>query len=295
MSDPITGVLNLAKPAGVTSHDVVARVRRLAGQRSVGHAGTLDPLATGVLVVLLGKATVLAQYVMAGRKVYEANVRFGAATTTDDAEGKVVREAPVPSAGRDEIEAVLARFEGTIAQRPPQYSAIKKEGRRAYAEARQGREVELSPRPVRINQILVLEWAPPILRLSVTCGPGVYIRALARDIGPALGSAAYLSGLSRVASGHFRLEDAVPLDHLTAENIGRHVLPADNAVASLRKFVLSQPDSERARHGSSITVDLQPATDQEIIRLYSASGAFLGLARHGSRGWRPFRVLDAAQ
>jgi len=294
LGTPLTGLLNIAKPSGLTSHDVVARVRRITGQRSIGHAGTLDPLATGVLVLLLGKATVLASYVTSGEKVYEAGVTFGTATTTDDLEGEICREAPIPGPDIEEIELAVHRFVGEIEQVPPRFSAIKQQGKRAYAEARQGREIELPARRVTIRDIQIRSWQPPQLTLVITCGPGTYIRSLARDIGSALDSAAHLHALVRLASGRFRLEDATKLDDLTEETVPAVLLPADMAVESLRSICLSVGETVDARHGREVSRQLVPVDAGEVIRLYGSEGRFLGLARPSGSGWHPFRVLDPA-
>jgi tRNA pseudouridine55 synthase len=295
IADRYMGILNLDKPLGVTSHDVVARVRRIAAQRSVGHAGTLDPLATGVLVVLLGRATALASYATAGTKVYAAELRLGEATTTDDREGPVCREASVPTVAVDEIDAILKeRFTGVIAQVPPAFSAVKKDGQRAYVAARAGKGVELAPRMIVIHEIVVTKWESPRLDLRVTCGAGTYIRSLARDLGEALGSAAHLRGLVRTASGGFRLEDAIAMEALTSENVGERLLPADSAVAHLRSATMGTGSVARARHGGEIALGLAPASSDEVIRLYAEEGGFIGLARPAGDAWRPFRVLDPA-
>jgi len=207
------GVLVIAKPAGPTSHDVVALVRRLAATKRVGHGGTLDPFASGVLPLFLGRATRLVEYHLGDRKGYRATVCFGASSTTDDLEGELTpTDAPAPS--RPAVEAALATFLGPISQRPPAYSAIKVAGRRAYAMARAGEHVELASREVTIHRLEIVEWDGtdpdrPIAVVGVECSAGTYIRALARDLGEAVGGAAYLGALVRTASGPFRLDDAV--------------------------------------------------------------------------------------
>ena len=210
------GILVVAKPPGPTSHDVVALVRRLAATKRVGHGGTLDPFAAGVLPVFLGKATRVVEFHMGDRKRYRATVCFGASSTTDDLEGELTPgEAPAPD--RSAIEAALPAMTGTIHQRPPAYSAIKLDGRRAYAIARAGGTVELAEREVTIHRLDLLSWDDseperPVAILDVECSAGTYIRALARDLGATLGSGAYLGALTRTASGPFTLDDAVALD-----------------------------------------------------------------------------------
>jgi tRNA pseudouridine55 synthase len=214
------GILVVAKPPGPTSHDVVALVRRLAATKRVGHGGTLDPFAAGVLPVFLGKATRVVEFHMGDRKEYRATVCFGASSSTDDLEGELTPgEAPAPD--RAAVESALPGLTGTIRQRPPAYSAIKLEGRRAYAIARAGGTVELAEREVTIHRLELASWDDsepdrPVAVLDVKCSAGTYIRALARDLGQTLGSGAYLGALSRTASGPFRIDDAVPLDDVRA-------------------------------------------------------------------------------
>ncbi len=212
----LDGILVVAKPAGPTSHDIVALVRRLAATKRVGHGGTLDPFASGVLPVFLGHATRIVEYHLGDRKAYRATVCFGASSTTDDLEGELT-PATGPAPTRPAVEAALAGMTGPISQRPPAYSAIKVAGRRAYAMARAGETVELAERAVTIHALDLVTWDEadperPIAVVDVACSAGTYVRALARDIGERLGSAAYLGALTRTASGPFALDDAQPLD-----------------------------------------------------------------------------------
>ena len=216
----LDGILVIAKPAGPTSHDVVALVRRLAATRRVGHGGTLDPFASGVLPIFLGHATRVAEYHLGDRKIYRATVCFGASSTTDDLDGELTPSAgPAPS--HDAVQAAAAGLTGPISQRPPAYSAIKVGGRRAYAMARAGEVVVLAPREVTIHELTLLAWDGtdpdrPIAIIEVTCSAGTYVRALARDLGESVGSAAYLGSLIRLASGPFQLAEAIPLDEARA-------------------------------------------------------------------------------
>ncbi len=214
----LDGILVVAKPAGPTSHDVVALVRRLAATKRVGHGGTLDPFASGVLPLFLGHATRVVEYHLGDRKAYRATVCFGASSTTDDLEGELTpAEGSAPD--RATVEAALPGLTGTISQRPPAYSAIKVAGRRAYALARAGETVELATREVTIHSIDVVSWDEtdrqrPIVVLDVACSAGTYIRALARDLGESVGSAAYLGALTRTASGPFDLDGATAVDEI---------------------------------------------------------------------------------
>ena len=214
------GVLVVSKPVGPTSHDVVGLVRRLSATKRAGHGGTLDPFASGVLPVFLGRATRLVEYHLADRKRYRATVCFGASSTTDDLEGALTpADGPPPS--RAAVVEALTEFRGEIDQRPPAYSAIKVAGRRAYAMARAGQAVELPPRHVTIHAIDLVDWdattpGEPVAIVDLECSAGTYIRSLARDLGAALGGGAYLGALTRTASGTFSLEDAVSLDDVRA-------------------------------------------------------------------------------
>jgi tRNA pseudouridine55 synthase len=209
------GLLIVNKPGGMTSHDVVNVVRRLCGTRRVGHTGTLDPLATGVLVVLVGAATRLAQFIAADDKAYYAAVHLGETTTTGDAEGEVTMRRPVTATCQD-ILAALAPFRGDILQVPPMYSAVKVAGRKLYQLARQGQEVARKPRPVTIYRLELLNCAPPDVMLEVACSAGTYIRSLAMDLGEALGCGAHLRGLARLAVGRFTVEQSYTLEALRA-------------------------------------------------------------------------------
>jgi tRNA pseudouridine55 synthase len=209
-------VLAIDKPEGWTSHDVVAIVRGVLGTKRVGHGGTLDPQASGLLPVLVGTATKFADRIHEATKVYDALVRFGAETATDDREGAVTRNAGVPTLAADTIEPVLATLRGVITQVPPQYAALKVGGRTAYARARKGETVALAARSVQVFRLDVVEIASPDLRLLVVCSSGTYVRAIARDLGRRLGSAAHLAALRRLAVGALEADDAVTPDELRA-------------------------------------------------------------------------------
>lgn len=205
-------VLNVDKPLGMTSFGVVERIRRWTGCRKVGHAGTLDPLATGVLLVCTGRATKRVSEFMDLEKEYEGVVELGKATDTDDAEGKVIEEHPVPDFSKEEIVSTLNSFRGTIDQIPPMYSALKKNGQRLYKLARRGDDVSRQPRSVTIYEITLLEWRRPELHIRVRCSRGTYIRALARDIGKTLGTGGYLKTLRRTRIGQFQAADSYALE-----------------------------------------------------------------------------------
>jgi tRNA pseudouridine55 synthase len=248
----LIGVLNVNKAAGWTAHDVVARVRRLSGQRRVGHAGTLDPLAEGVLPVLLGPATRLAELAQAGRKRYTADIQFGCATATDDAEGEVLNESPVPPLDRAAVEAALLGFEGEIDQVPPRYSAIKVDGRRAYAVARRGGELVLRPRRIVIYRLTLIDLEPVRLVLDVECGRGTYVRALARDLAVALGTLGHLRHLVRTQVGHLRLADARTLDEIASLGVASALLPPDVLLADIPAFDADPPTLSALLHGRPV-------------------------------------------
>jgi tRNA pseudouridine55 synthase len=293
--DPNFGLLNVNKPSGPTSHDIVAGIRRGTGERRVGHAGTLDPLAQGVLVLALGPATRLLEYLAASSKTYLADVTLGITTDTYDAEGEITGQQPVPPGlNREQVDAVLAAFRGEIEQVPPVYSAIKVGGTSAHARARAGEDVQLYPRPVSIYDLQVTAFEPPKLSLSVTCSPGTYIRSLAHDLGQALHCGAMLSGLARTASGRFLLEDAVDWETLhRAFETGtwrQYLLPADLALDGTPRVILDQAGVEHVRRGRPI-----PATgvSDGLGRAYLPDGRFVavlsGNPQHGV--WQPKKVF----
>lgn len=285
------GFLNINKPAGLTSHDVVARVRRLAGRGvKVGHAGTLDPAATGVLPVALGAATRLIEHLAEARKGYRGLVRLGVTTSTDDAEGEALATRPVPELDDAAIEAAVAPLRGTIMQVPPMYAALHHEGRRLYELAREGKTVEREPRPVRIDQ---LTWsrAGADLLLEVACGKGTYIRALARDLGAALGCGAHLASLERTFVGPFRLEEAVGLEALLADPglLPAALLPPETAVAD---WPVAQLDATQVRRvANGMPVELPDLTG-ERARAHGPDGALLALLRREGAAWRPAKVFS---
>ncbi len=294
----LSGILNVDKPSGMTSHDVIQALRRVVGQRKIGHAGTLDPMATGVLLVCLGDATRVSEYLMAGRKRYRATVVLGASTDTYDAEGQVVDLGGKTDWSQAEIEAALAPFVGRIDQVPPLYSALKRDGQPLHRLARQGKTVELEPRSVEIDEISILDWSPPALVLEVTCSPGTYIRSLAHDLGQALGCGGYLGSLVRLSSGRFRLEEAVSLERLEeAFEYGegeRYLMPLDEALLDWPAVVVGAEDAQRILHGQAVAVPPAAAGDERRARVYSLEGDFLAIATYDvpTQEWRPKKVFS---
>ena len=247
-------MLAIDKPEGWTSHDVVAVVRGVLGIRRVGHGGTLDPQASGLLPVLVGTATKFADRIHEATKVYDALVRFGAETATDDREGAVTRQAAVPSLAPDSIERSLAALRGVIAQVPPQYAALKVGGRTAYARARAGETVALAARTVQVFRLDVIAISPPDVRLLVVCSSGTYVRAIARDLGRALGSAAHLAALRRLAVGSLEASDAVTPDQLRARGHEAEALirPANEDLLTLDPRFLERSAGKIVEAGESV-------------------------------------------
>jgi tRNA pseudouridine55 synthase len=289
----------------MTSHDVVDRVRQMSGQRRVGHAGTLDPLATGVLLVCLGQATRVAEYLMASDKVYRAEIRLGVSTDTHDAGGEVTATAEV-DVRHEELQKALASFTGSIQQVPPMHSALKREGTPLYKLARQGITVEREARSVQIHDIELLDWNPPLLTIRVKCSPGTYIRALARDLGQKLGCGAHLQSLTRLASGHFTLEKAVSLDELAEAfdqgNWQELIHPIDEALLDFEPIVVDAQMERRIRHGQQVEgpPPAPPASGGrergDFRRACSQTGELIAILRHDSQTglWQPKKVFAAS-
>lgn len=249
VTDAGSGLLLVDKPAGVTSHDVVARVRRALRTRRVGHAGTLDPFATGLLVCAVGQATRLLAYVLGEPKVYRTRVRFGASTDTDDVTGTVISEGPAPQ--WTSLTAALASLTGALAQRPPAYSAKHVNGERAYALARRGDAVSLPPVAIHVFDWQVLAQGPDWLEVEVTCSGGTYVRALARDLGTALGTVAHCETLRRLSSGPLHVDNAVPLDAVQRDAPPALTSPLV-ALGHLATQVLTADECVAIRHGRAV-------------------------------------------
>lgn len=285
------GFLNVDKPLRVTSHDVVARARRAFRLKKVGHAGTLDPLATGVLVLCVGAATRLSEYVLHTTKHYRARLHLGVSTDTYDAEGQIVSQREIGHITHKVVEQALAQFTGEIAQIPPMYSAVKQGGRKLYELARAGLTVEREARRVTIHRLEVVDWTPPECALDVMCSAGTYIRSLAHDLGEALGVGAHLAGLVRTASGAFTLEDALPLDDLLATlDWTRHIIPVEVGLASMPRLTVDAVNADQILHGRSIPVG-DDASEGELRRTYGPDGAFFAIVQAKGSHWRPHKVF----
>lgn len=298
----LDGILVIDKPIGPTSHDIVALVRRLAATKRVGHGGTLDPFASGVLPVFLGRATRVVEYHLADRKAYRATVCFGASSTTDDLEGELDPAAGPPPT-RDAVEAALAALTGTISQRPPAYSAVKVAGRRAYAMARAGQVVELHERTVTIHTLAMVDWDErepdrPVAILDVECSAGTYIRALARDLGERLGNAAYLGALRRTATGSFGEADALALDTVRAAaaegpaGLVPLLRPIDDGLERFPEIVLTAAEAAAVARGQWIRPAAEVPVGAERYRLRSPDGALAAIANEDGAGrLAPDKVL----
>jgi tRNA pseudouridine55 synthase len=299
------GVLIVAKPAGQTSHDVVALVRRLAATRRIGHGGTLDPFASGVLPLFLGGATRLVEYHLGDDKAYRATVCFGATSTTDDLDGELT-PATGPAPTRESVEAALAGFLGPQLQRPPAFSAIQVGGRRAYSMARAGEMVELAPRQVDLKRLDLVEWDGadpdrPIAIVDVTCSAGTYVRALARDLGTRVGSAAYLGALVRTASGPFTLDRARTLDEIRdaaagagPEGIRSLLLASDTGLEAMPSVALTSEEIADANQGRYVRprAGLRDAPDGAPLRLLDDAGAIVGMGRREGTRIAPTKILQ---
>jgi tRNA pseudouridine55 synthase len=280
------GLLLVDKAAGMTSHDVVALARRALGEPRIGHAGTLDPFATGLLVLLVGRATRLLPFVDGEPKVYEATIRFGAETATDDLTGPPVREAALPD--DDAIRVALPHLTGEIEQRPPAYSAKRVGGRRAYDAARRGEELELRPARVTIHEWRLGARAGPDLPVTIVCSGGTYIRALARDLGRLTGSAAHLAALRRLRSGSFDVADALPTDRLRESRPG--LRPLLDALGALPVETLDVAGVGRVARG--MTVPARAGGDR--VALVDEARQLVAVAERSGESWQPRVVLRDA-
>jgi tRNA pseudouridine55 synthase len=299
----LEGVLVIDKPVGPTSHDVVARVRHAIGMSRVGHTGTLDPLASGVLPLVVGRATRLAQFLSASDKEYIAEVRLGATSETYDAEGPLTPAPPRPPETPLEaggLEEVLSHFRGTYAQMPPPYSAKKVGGTRAYKLARRHQPIELTPVPVTVHALETIAIEVDLLRIRVACSTGCYVRTLAHEIGARLGVGAYLTGLRRTRVGAFTLADTVPLEDVQRgglEAVAGHMTPMDRLLPDLPAVVLSEAGVRRVSHGNVVTLEYlaegsgaawdeasSGAGEGAKIRLLDASGTLVGIAEWRAAG-----------
>ncbi len=281
-SDAAFGFLAIAKPAGITSHDVIARLRHITRLRAIGHTGTLDPLATGVLVVCVGKATRLASFVEAQEKEYLAGVQLGAVSNTYDSTGIVTTSPDATPIARAEFANVLEKFTGHIQQLPPAFSALKIKGERAYALARRGEPVTLAPREVVISALELVSYKWPHASLRIVCSKGTYIRSLAHDIGATLGCGGLMDSLARTRVGEVRLADCVALDALTPDNWREFLIPPRRLLTHLPELVVSPDEVRKIQLGQRI---VRPAgvTAEGVLLLIDSQGALVALGTYDAQ------------
>jgi tRNA pseudouridine55 synthase len=293
VNNAISGVLVVDKPIGLTSHDVVEIIRRGTNIRRAGHTGTLDPRASGVLVVLIGPAVRLSEYVSASDKRYQAIIRLGTVTDTYDGDGQVLSSSEV-NVTEEQFQTELEKFVGEIEQVPPPYSAVKVHGRKAYEMARKGEEVDLAPRKIQVYSLELLEWAPPDAVVDVYCSSGTYVRSLANDLGANLGCGANLTGLRRTKSGRFTLRDAVPLrklrDAFTDGTWYQHLIPAAEALSDWKSVELTNDQVDAIRHGHRVPGD--PALGPMVCGI-SEAGELVALLEFdpAANEWQPKKVF----
>ena len=286
------GFLNVDKPAGCTSRDVVNRVQRLVKPHKCGHAGTLDPLATGVLVVAIGRATRLIEYVQRLPKTYRATFLLGRTSDTEDTDGEVRELLATPQPSEPQLQAALPPFLGTIQQRPPAFSALKVAGQRSYALARRGEATELAPRPVEIHSLDIIRYAYPELELLVRCGSGTYVRSLGRDLAESLGTGAVMSALRREAIGSFSASGAMPLAELVLETIHQRLQSPLLALADLPVVEVNDADGRRLENGQTIANRWHAAGAEVAATL---AGRLVAILAPLENGWlRPVRYFPAS-
>jgi len=303
----VDGLLNVDKPPDCTSYSLVAAIKRLTRVKRVGHGGTLDPKATGVLLLCLGQATRMAEYLADSTKSYRGDVELGVETDTYDSEGEIVARHDPSGVTRALFEATLAQFRGVLHQRPPAYSALKVQGRRMYDLARAGVAVAPEPRRTEVFRLELLRWDPPVATLEVDCSRGTYVRSLAHDIGQALGCGAYLKNLARLRVGPFALEDAVPWETLAARcqagTWQELLIPMDFAVKEWAAVVVDRQAESAVRQGRAVMLEShvlrayglggRPLAKLGRSRCYSVEGRLVALIAQGAdRRWRPLKVLS---
>ena len=301
------GILNVNKPRGKTSFGVVALIRRLSGERRVGHAGTLDPEATGVLPICLGQATRVVEFLVDATKTYRAEIELGIATDTYDSTGTIVQRGDISGIGREQVEAVLDSFRGQILQTPPMYSAVKHQGRPLYQLARAGITIERQQRQVEVYRLEVTAWQPPVVTEEVVCSKGTYIRSIAHDIGQVLGCGANVRNLIRLRCGIFGIEEAVSVPELEdAFRDGywqQFVRPMDSVLTDWRAETVSEETAQVIRNGRPVELESNPDGDPEVLtdsvldtrcRVYTPDGRLLSLMRFdtATRQWLPVKVFQ---
>ncbi len=285
----VEGLLLIDKPSGPTSHDVVDKVRWISGLRRVGHTGTLDPLASGLMFICVGRATRLAEYLSDMPKGYHATIRLGQETDSFDSEGTLLRERPV-NLSAEELNLALEAFRGDIVQKPPMFSAKKIKGKPLYKYARMGQEVSISGRSVTVYHLELTKWELPYLELFISCSAGTYIRSIAHDLGILLKCGGHITALRRIAIGDFSVDEAVLLSKLTQDNWLRYLRSADTAVHHLPRLTFSEEDSLyllNGRHVQRYSDHLQ----DPLARAYDSNGHFVGIVLLENDQWRGKKIF----
>ena len=296
----LDGILNINKPSGITSMDVIRRVKRASGQKRVGHGGTLDPLASGVIPVCIGRATRLMEYLFSSTKVYLAQMELGVETDTYDESGTVLSRHGASSISLTAFENVLTEFKGRIFQVPPMYSALKKGGKRLYELARKGVVVERKPREIEVFDLDLIDWSPPIATLYIRCSRGFYVRSLAHDIGQTLGCGAILKNLVRQKTGPFSLEDSVSLEEFERKSKDGDwadlLSHPDIAIRHMRAVIVDSEVEDMVGNGRPLPPVLQIPSrrSSEECRVYTKDGVFIAILAFDSRQkqWKPTRVFS---
>lgn len=295
----MNGIINLNKPSGITSQQAVSKVKRLLGVRKAGHTGTLDPLATGVLLICLNEATKVSGFLLDMDKKYRAKVRLGVRTDTGDTEGRIVEEKDASGLTREKIVETVMTFSGKMNQKPPMYSAVKIGGQKLYALARKGIEVERAERVVEIYDIRVVAMALPSFDIEISCSKGTYVRTLCEDIGYRLGTVAHLAALERRGIGPFDLKDSLTFEGLERELSlpgEDYLCSIDSALQKFEEIILDERNYARARHGMQVLFnDINKFKDNSIIRLKDPAGNLFGIGRINSQIVRIVRLLNLCQ
>ncbi|WP_297518826.1 tRNA pseudouridine(55) synthase TruB [uncultured Clostridium sp.] len=292
----MNGVINICKNTGQTSFDVVARVRKIAKIKKVGHTGTLDPEASGVLPICIGRATKIIDYIMENKKVYRVTMKLGVVTDTYDLEGKVIREADASNISEEEALTVVNTFKGDIMQIPPMFSALKKNGVRLYELARKGIEIEREARPITIHSLENIKIELPNITMDVCCSKGTYIRSLCYDIGEKLSVGAVMTSLVRIQNGPFTIDEAVNIEDLTEELLNEHIISIDEALESFEGFVIkNEKFSKLLANGVSVMDNKLyngiVLKDNKLYRVYDYKGILIGLGKKGSKGFKIEKLL----
>lgn len=291
-SKELCGVINVYKPTGITSFDVVRKIKKLSRQKKVGHCGTLDPEASGVLPICIGRATKAIEFIMEDFKIYEAQVKLGVVTDTYDREGKVLEENNV-NVSEEKVVEVINSFIGEIQQVPPMYSALKHNGKKLYELARQGIEIERAPRKVTIYNIEIINIDMPIVKILVKCSKGTYIRSLCYDIGKSLGCGAMMWSLERYGTGSFLKEDSINIDDLTEDNLKDYVLPIESTFKNYEKIVVDEKFEKLIVNGVAIKDSriVKELVDSSYYTIFNKENLFIGIAYYSDIGLKLLKVF----